>query len=169
MLSKLLSPERPGNLPFPASNPHLFLGRLIFPKDPGMIRARKGTAKHAYCFVVNDELLLSTLRAFAPYTRSLHTTINAWYFQTVCSSGTLCLPYQQQFGILRYRQRCSHRTRHSHHSGDHLYIFFFLVYRSKEGLWLCSRAVLQCVHVLWPPKSIYIYIYVLSSTSHLLI
>ena len=48
------------------------------------------------CGCACARLLLSILNAFAQCTRSLYATRNAWYFQSVCSSRTVCLSYQQQ-------------------------------------------------------------------------
>jgi hypothetical protein len=51
------------------------------PKE--MMPARNTIQAHAQDFVEKDELLLPILKAFAQYTRSLHTTVNASSFQSV--------------------------------------------------------------------------------------
>jgi hypothetical protein len=55
------------------------------PADHKMIPARNVTDAHAQDFVMNDELLLPTPKAFVLCTRSLHATRNAKRFHYVCS------------------------------------------------------------------------------------
>ena len=61
-----------------------------------------GTAiyEHAQEFLAIDELLLPILIAFAQCTFSVHATRNAWYFQFLSTSKTICRSYQHQSGSL---------------------------------------------------------------------
>jgi hypothetical protein len=55
-----------------------------------MIPSLNATNAQAQDSVVTNELLLPILKAFAHYPRSLKATRNARYFQSVCTSGTVC-------------------------------------------------------------------------------
>jgi hypothetical protein len=85
----------------------------IFSTDREMIRATNATDTHAQNFVANDELLLPILKSFAYCTKSLHATQNIRYFQSACSSRTVCCSYQWQFSSTSYNQQCTapHQTR----------------------------------------------------------
>ena len=53
--------------------------------------ARNMIGEHALDFAI----LLAVLQAFAQRAPSLHTTRNAWCFQSVCSTGTACRSYRR--------------------------------------------------------------------------
>lgn len=58
-----------------------------------MIPSRNATDAHEQDVVVNDDLLLSTLRIFALYTWSLHSASN-WHVQSVCTNKIFYCSYQ---------------------------------------------------------------------------
>jgi len=51
--------------------------KIVLSTDQKVIRARNANDVREQYFFVKDQLLLPFLRAFAKYTRSLHTTGNA--------------------------------------------------------------------------------------------
>jgi hypothetical protein len=69
----------------------LTANRCLYCTDRETIHSTKMTNAHAQFFLVNNVLLLPNLKAFARFTRSLHATRNASYFQSVRSSRTVCL------------------------------------------------------------------------------
>jgi hypothetical protein len=51
--------------------------KIVLSTDQEMIRASNASDVHEQYFLVNDQLLLRIVRAFAHYTRSLHAIGNA--------------------------------------------------------------------------------------------
>jgi hypothetical protein len=78
---------------------------LVLSTYQEMISARNATDAHAHDYVVNDVWLLPTPLASAHCARSLHTTRNAWCFQFVCRSISVCLSYHQQSSSPPYSQQ----------------------------------------------------------------
>ena len=62
--------------------------RHLLSTDQEMIPARNAVDARVSNFVLNDELLLSLLKAFAQCTRWLHATRNAWCFQSVVATNS---------------------------------------------------------------------------------
>ena len=55
------------------------------------------TNAHAECFSVHNQFLLTNLKAFTQFNRSLHATRNSSSFQSVSSSRTVCRYHQSLY------------------------------------------------------------------------
>jgi len=81
--------------------------------DQEMAPARNATDAHTQYFMVNDELLVPILKASAHCTHLLHATRNAWCFQSVWNSRTVC-----RFQVIHINSSPPHRARHSNHRAE---------------------------------------------------
>jgi hypothetical protein len=72
-------------------------GVYITLTDRHVINTAKMINGHAHCYLVNNQLLLPNLKAFAQFTHSLLATRNASCFQSVSSSRTVYRCHQSLY------------------------------------------------------------------------
>lgn len=97
-----------------------------------MIPATKATDAHTQDSVVNGELLLPILKVFSLHISWLHTTLSAWYFQSV-NIRTACRAYKSSLVVPPPRsQQPTYRGRQPP-DGDHP-MFCGLYYPRRRNL-----------------------------------
>jgi len=117
----------------------------LYCTDRQTVNTTKMTNEHAQYFLVNNQLLLPNLKAFAQFTLSQHATRNALCFQSVSSSRTVC----------RCPNRClpqstpPHNIRHAHPT-------YWIICRSEKVLlWMESSYLIEHLNEEWKLNSTY--------------
>ena len=108
-----------------------------------MIPSKKVIDAHAQDFNANEELLLPFLTAFVQCPHLLHATLNALYFQSVCSSSFPYPSYQYQAPSTLYCHHTPHCARHARSPAR--IISYFAAYTYFEALYFIPVMTAQAV------------------------